>query len=103
MRINAIKELPLKHVCLLLPLWEYRFREDIPMHANRPVLIDGLNEVSYSIQSPYGKVSSTIHNNAREAVIDLIVPVGASATVTLPVTHEQKTVSQGHYHFQVRK
>lgn len=69
----------------------------------RPVLIDGLNEVSYSIQSPYGKVSSTIHNNAREAVIDLIVPVGASATVTLPVTHEQKTVPQGHYRFQVSK
>jgi alpha-L-rhamnosidase len=93
-------------------VWFYRYLAGVQIDERqpgykhffiRPVLIDGLKEVSYSVQSPYGKVSSTICNNSQEATIDLIVPVGSTATVTLPVTHEQKTVSQGHYHFQVRK
>ncbi len=93
-------------------VWLYRYLTGLQIDENnpgykhfiiKPILVNGLNNVSYSVKSPYGIVSSTVSHNDYEVNIDVVVPVGSTAKVIMPISHEIKQISQGVYHFTERK
>ena len=64
-----------------------------------PLPATGLERVLYSKETPYGTVVSEVRNTPGGLELDLTVPVGSYATVTLP-GQESRTVGQGKWHFQ---
>lgn len=64
----------------------------------RPVPVDGLEQVSYSKITPYGTVSSTVTNKPGVRSVRLTIPVGTTATVSLPGHDTPLHLTQGTYH-----
>jgi len=64
----------------------------------RPTIVAGLEYVSYTKNTPYGKVSSRVTNTFDDRSIDVTVPVGSTATVYLPGDTVPVTLPQGSYH-----
>lgn len=51
----------------------------------RPVPADSLQAASYTVQSPYGQVSSSVHYEPGRMSVEVVVPVGSTATVYMPL------------------
>ena len=93
-------------------VWLYRYLAGLQIDERhpgyrhffvRPVLVDALNDVRYAVQSPYGKILSSVHHDANEVAVEVTVPVGSTATVVMPVSHEEKHLVQGHYRLVEKK
>ncbi len=94
-------------------IWLYRYLAGIQTDEQqpgyrhfyvRPLLVEGLDSVSYAVQSPYGRVASTVRQDSLKVTVSITVPVGSTATVVLPLSHESETLSQGSYRFvEMRK
>ena len=50
----------------------------------RPIPVNALQRVSYSTQTPYGKVSSTVTHDGSNVHITAEIPEGATATIYVP-------------------
>ena len=50
----------------------------------RPIPVNALKRVSYSTQTPYGKVSSTVTHDGANVHITAEIPEGATATIYVP-------------------
>ena len=93
-------------------VWLYRYLAGLQIDERhpgyrhffvRPVLVDALNDVRYAVQSPYGKIISSVHHDANEVAVEVTVPVGSTATVVMPVSNEEKHLVQGHYRLVEKK
>jgi alpha-L-rhamnosidase len=50
----------------------------------RPMPVAALESVSYSTETPYGKVRSSVSHDGQKVTVEVQVPVGAHATVYVP-------------------
>ena len=64
----------------------------------RPYVVEGLETVSYSKNTPYGELVSTVSQHGGKHRLDVTVPVGSRATVVFGGKTEE--VLQGNYSFE---
>lgn len=76
-----------------------RIDEEAPGYKHffvEPQPVKGLERVSYSQFTPYGKMSVDVKNKDGQLVVEVKVPVGTTATVLLPGS-KPKDLAQGTY------
>jgi alpha-L-rhamnosidase len=91
--------------------WFYRYLAGIQLDESRPgykhfsvkPILTALERVCYAVETSYGLVGSEIVQTAHEVNLCVTVPVGCSATVTLPISNEVKELQQGTYRFTISK
>ena len=91
--------------------WFYRYLAGVQLDESRPgykhfsvkPILTALERVCYAVETSYGLVGSEIVQTAREVNLCVTVPVGCSATVTLPISNEVKELQQGTYRFTISK
>ena len=66
----------------------------------RPLLLQDLEQVTYSKMTPYGKLKVEIEHKGFSGMMTVTVPVGATATVWVPGSESSSTVGQGIYNFK---
>ena len=90
---------------MLTKVWFYRrlagvrIDEEAPGYKHffvEPQPVKGLERVSYSQFTPYGKMSVDVKNKDGQLVVEVKVPVGTTATVLLPGS-KPKDLAQGTY------
>jgi len=61
----------------------------------KPVLTDKLDDIFYSNQTPYGKVTSEIRKTENRLEMNIIIPVGSEATVYIPTGNTSVVTENG--------
>ena len=61
----------------------------------RPQLVEGIDWVKASKDTPYGKLSVEWKREGDKLTLDVIVPVGTTATVVLPNHNEPIVLASG--------
>ncbi len=77
-----------------------RIDENAPAYKHviiRPVLASKLENVSWSVKTPYGIVKSEVTHKDGKGTLEVTVPVGSTATVYLPGSTGVLELEQGTY------
>lgn len=64
-----------------------------------PMPIKGITSVSVALDTPYGKLACAWRCENKQFVVDIAVPVGTTADVTLPDRQDTFTLGSGQYHY----
>jgi alpha-L-rhamnosidase len=68
----------------------------------RPQPVGDLTWAKASVNSPYGKISSSWKRDAKGFHLTIEIPANASATVVLPGSSEKHDVGSGTYSFDAK-